>query len=81
VSLYEWYVAGVFVAVGGIESDIMGLDTKTVAELQEIAANLREQIRRNANHLSFYKGELKDAEQLIRERQRKFPPMPADISF
>jgi hypothetical protein len=81
VSLYERYIAGTFVAVGRIKSSIMDLGTKTVAELQEIAANLREHIRRNAKHSSFYKAELKDAEQLIRERQRTFPPMPADISF
>jgi hypothetical protein len=59
----------------------MGLETKTVPELEEIAANLREQIRRDSNHLSFYKAELKDAEQRIGERQRKSPPEPADIAF
>jgi hypothetical protein len=61
--------------------EIMDFETKTVAELQEIAANLREHIRRNATHSSFYKGELKDAEQLIRERQRTFPPLSADIAL
>jgi hypothetical protein len=52
----------------------MGLDTKTVAELQEIPANLREYIRRNPNHSSFYEEELKDAEQWIGERQQKSAP-------
>jgi hypothetical protein len=59
----------------------MGLDTKTVAELQEIAANLREQIRRDSNDTCFYKALLKDAEQLIGERQIEFPPKPADSAF
>jgi indole-3-glycerol phosphate synthase len=58
----------------------MGLDTKTVAELREIAANLREQIRRDSNDTSFYKALLKDAEQLIGERQRKSPE-PGDLAF
>jgi hypothetical protein len=59
----------------------MGLETKSVVELQEIAANLRAQIRRDSNHSSFYKAELKDAEQWIGERQRKSPPKPADIAL
>jgi hypothetical protein len=59
----------------------MGLDTKTVAELQEIAVNLREQIRRDSNHSSFYKAELKDAEQWISERRGKSQPEPADLAF
>lgn len=58
----------------------MGLEIKTVPELQEIAANLREHIRRNANHSFFYKEELKDAEQWIREGQGKSSPRPADIA-
>jgi hypothetical protein len=65
------YIARIFVAAWHIQWNIMGLETKTVAELQEIAANLREQIRRNSNHSSFYKAELKDAEQRISERQGK----------
>ena len=52
----------------------MGLDTKTVAELQELAANLREYIRRNPNHSPFYKEELKDTEQWIGERQQNLRP-------
>jgi hypothetical protein len=59
----------------------MGLDTKTVPELQEIAANLREQVQRNSSHSSFYKAELKDAEQRISERQGKSQPEPADLAF
>lgn len=68
------YVAGIFVAAGHIKHSVMGLETKTVAELREIAANLREYIRLNPNHSSFYKEELKDAEQWIRERQQKSVP-------
>jgi hypothetical protein len=52
-----------------------------VPELQEIAANLREQVRRNLSHSSFYKAELKDAEQRISERQGKSQPEPADLAF
>jgi hypothetical protein len=59
----------------------MGLETKTVPELEEIATNLREYMRRNPDHSSFYKAELKDAEQWIGERQRKYPPEPGDFAF
>jgi hypothetical protein len=59
----------------------MGFDIKTVAELQEIAANLREQIRRDSNHSSFYRAELKDAEQWIGERQGRSQPEPEDLAF
>jgi hypothetical protein len=52
----------------------MSLETKTVAELEEIAANLREHIRRNPNHAPFYEAELKDAEQWIGKRQGTSPP-------
>ena len=68
------YVAGIFVAAGHIKHSVMDLEPKTVAELREIAANLREYIRLNPNHSSIYKEELKDAEQWIREWQQKSVP-------
>ena len=81
MSSNEWHIAGILVPIWHIKYSIMGLDTKTVAELQEIAANLREYILRNPNDSSFYKEELKDAEQWIGERQRKSPLKPADMAF
>jgi hypothetical protein len=80
MSSNEWYIAGIFVATWRIQCSIMGFETKTVPQLEEIAANLREYIRRNPTHSSFYKEELKDAEQWIEARQRKSSPKPADIA-
>jgi hypothetical protein len=79
MSSKEWDIAGIFAEAGHIEYGIMGLETKTVPQLEEIAANLREYMLRNPSHSSFYKEELKDAEQWIEERQGK--SSPADIAY
>ena len=80
MSSNEWDIAGIFLATWRIKHSIMSLETKTVPQLEEIAANLREYILHNPTHSSFYKEELKDAEQWIAERQRKSSPKPADIA-
>jgi len=49
----------------------MGLDTKTLAELLEIAGGLRRHIQSHPGHCSMEEVELQDVEQWIKEYPKK----------
>jgi hypothetical protein len=54
----------------------MGLETKTLAELEELASTLRSQIARNPDHTSIEKVELEDVEGWIKSRRKEAKPGP-----
>ena len=49
----------------------MALDTKTLAELEQLAANLRQQIRINPHHFKLEQVELREVEEWIALRQKE----------
>ena len=49
----------------------MGLDTKTLEELEQLAANLRQQIVLHPEHSRLDKAELRDVEQWIALRRQE----------
>ena len=49
----------------------MALDTKTLAELEQLAANLRQQIRINPRHSKLEQVELTDVEEWIALRKKE----------
>lgn len=52
----------------------MGLDTKTLEELEQLAANLRQQILLHPEHSRLDSAELKDVEEWIALRQEEKKP-------
>jgi hypothetical protein len=54
----------------------MGLETKTLAELEKLASNLRSQIARNPAHSAKEKVELEDVEGWIKLRRKEAKPGP-----
>jgi hypothetical protein len=60
----------------------MSLETKSLAELEELASNLREQIARNPDHSSMEKLELEDVQDWLRLRSKEAVGSPSnDITF
>jgi hypothetical protein len=62
----------------------MSLQNKGLAELEELASNLRMQIARNPNHSTMEKVELEDVEGWIRLRRKEAKPGPCsddDLPF
>ncbi|MBV9087274.1 MAG: hypothetical protein JO187_01280 [Acidobacteria bacterium] len=49
----------------------MALDTKTLTELEQLATNLRQQIRLNPRHSKLEQVELKEVEEWIVVRQKE----------
>jgi len=54
----------------------MSLRNKGLAELEELASNLRMQIARNPNHSTMEKVELEDVEGWIKSRRKEAKPGP-----
>ncbi len=52
------------------EARLMGLDTKTLEELEQLANNLRQQIRLHPNHSRLEEMELRDVEEWIALRRK-----------
>jgi hypothetical protein len=52
----------------------MSLENKSLAELEELAANLRSQIARNPAHSTLEKVELEDVEGWIKSRRKEAEP-------
>jgi hypothetical protein len=62
----------------------MSLENKSLAELEELASNLRMQIARNPNHSTLEKVELEDVEGWITSRRKEAKPgsrSDNDITF
>jgi hypothetical protein len=62
----------------------MALDNKSLAELEELASDLRAQIARNPDHSRIERVELEDVEGWIKLRRREARPGPRsddDITF
>ncbi len=62
----------------------MSLETKSLAELEQLASNLRKQIARNPGHSTLEKVELEDVEGWIKLRRKEAKPGPRsddDITF
>jgi len=60
----------------------MSLETKSSAELEELASNLRLQIARNPNHTAMEKVELEDVQSWLRLRGKEAVGSPSnDIAF
>jgi hypothetical protein len=62
----------------------MGLENKSLAELEELASNLGMQIARNPNDSTMEKVELEDVEGWIKSRRKEAKPGPRsdnDITF
>ena len=62
----------------------MGLENKSLAELEKLASDLRTQIARNPNHSTMAKVELEDVESWITQRRKEAKPGPRsddDIRF
>jgi hypothetical protein len=49
----------------------MALDTKTLVELEQLAANLRQQVRINPRHSKLEQVELREVEEWIALRQKE----------
>ena len=54
----------------------MGLDSKSLAELEELASDLRRRIARSPNHSGMENVELEDVEGWIKLRRREAKPGP-----
>ena len=60
----------------------MSLENKSLAELEELASNLRSQIALNPNHTAMEKVELEDVQGWLKLRKRKAVGSPSnDIAF
>jgi hypothetical protein len=62
----------------------MGLENKSLAELEELASDLRMQVASNPNHSTIEKVELEDVERWIKLRRKEAKPGPRsddDITF
>jgi len=60
----------------------MSLETKSLAELEELASNLREQIARNPNHTAMEIVELEDVQGWLRLRGKEAAGSPSnDLAF
>lgn len=60
----------------------MSLENKSVAELEELASNLRSQIALNPNHTAMEKVELEDVQGWLKLRKREAFGSPSnDIAF
>jgi hypothetical protein len=60
----------------------MSLETKSLAELEELASNLREQIARNPVHTRMEQVELEDVQGWLKLRRREVVGSPSnDIAF
>jgi hypothetical protein len=59
----------------------MSLETKSLAELEELASNLREQIARNTNHTAMEKVELEDVQGWLKVRREAVGSPSNDIAF
>jgi hypothetical protein len=60
----------------------MSLETKSLAELEELASNLRSQIERNPDHTAMEKVELDDVQGWLRLRRKEASGSPStDIAF
>jgi hypothetical protein len=54
----------------------MSLETKSLAELEELASNLRKQIARSPNHSTMEKVELEQVQDWLALRRREAKPGP-----
>ena len=54
----------------------MGLENKSLAELEQLASDLRKQIAGNTDHSTMEKVELEDVEGWIKLRRREAKPGP-----
>jgi hypothetical protein len=52
----------------------MSLETKSLAELEELASNLRSQIMCNPHHTTMEKVELKDVQDWTEQRRKEAKP-------
>jgi hypothetical protein len=60
----------------------MSLENKSLAELEELASNLRSQIARNPDHSAMEKVELEDVQGWLRLRRKEAAGSPSnDIAF
>jgi len=60
----------------------MSLENKSLAELEQLASNLRSQIARNPNHTAMEKVELEDVQSWLKLRGKEVVGSPSnDIAF
>ncbi len=60
----------------------MSLENKSLAELEELASNLRSQIALNPNHTAMEKVELEDVQGWLKVRRKEAVGSPSnDIAF